>query len=223
MTKLQQYALAMQIPQEKAREVFDTISVSGGVMHDSCQILNMLNAKYIIVKRNDDPIPNPHANGNVWFVNQVNTVNSANKELLGLGKINTKKQAIMDINSNTLKPDANYQTDSADRIQMTSYKTKEIRYSSVSKHKGFAVFSEIYYPEGWVCAMDGKEVPYGRVNYVLRGMEIPAGKHEIVWQFKPNSFEAGTTYSMIGSLMLILSFLGVGALQFKNAPKEEEA
>jgi hypothetical protein len=223
MAKLQNYARTMEIPQDKAKEIFDTISVAGGQMSDTCQILNMLNTKYVVLTRTDEPMLNPYANGNVWYVNKVTKVNSANEELLGLGKINTKNQAIVDVSNAGINVAATYATDSADVIAMTKYATKEITYQSNSSHKGFAVFSEIYYPEGWVCTIDGKEVPYTRVNYVLRGLEIPAGKHQIVWKFQPSSFIAGTSYSMVGSLILILAFLGVGGLQLKKKEEDKEA
>jgi hypothetical protein len=223
MAKLQNYARTMEIPQDKAKEIFDTISVAGGQMSDTCQILNMLNTKYVVLTRTDEPMLNPYANGNVWYVNKVTKVNSANEELLGLGKINTKNQAIVDVSNAGINVAATYATDSADVIAMTKYATKEITYQSNSSHKGFAVFSEIYYPEGWVCTIDGKEVPYARVNYVLRGLEIPAGKHQIVWKFQPSSFIAGTSYSMVGSLILILAFLGVGGLQLKKKEEDKEA
>jgi uncharacterized membrane protein YfhO len=183
----------------------------------------MLNAKYVVLTRTDEPMINPYANGNVWFVNQIKKVKSANEELLGLGKIDTKNQAILDASNAGINVAATYATDSADQITMTNYATKEITYQSNSTHKGFAVFSEIYYPEGWICTIDGKEVPYTRVNYVLRGVEVPAGKHQIVWKFEPNSYIAGTTYSMIGSLLLILAFLGVGGLQLTKKSDNQEA
>ena len=223
MAKLQNYARSMEIPQDKAKEIFDTISVAGGKLTDTCQILNMLNARYIVLSRGDIPVVNPNANGNVWYVNQLTKVQTANEELLGLGKINTKKQAIVDVSNAGIPVSATYATDSNDVISMTNYATKEITYQSNSTHKGFAVFSEIYYPEGWVCTIDGKEVPYTRVNYVLRGVEVPAGKHQIVWKFEPNSYIAGTTYSMIGSLLLILAFLGVGGLQLKKKEENQVA
>jgi len=90
MQKLQNYARNMEIPQDKAKEIFDTISIAGGSMTDTCQLLNMLNAKYVVLNRTDEPLINPHANGNVWFVNQIQKVSSANKALIGLGKLNTK-------------------------------------------------------------------------------------------------------------------------------------
>jgi hypothetical protein len=206
----------MNIPQDKAKEVFDTISVGGGLLNDSCQILNMLNTRYVVVRRSDEPLVNTNANGNVWWVNEVRQVRSANEELLGLGKLNTKRQAIVDVQANAVSLSKSYATDSMDRIEMTQYGTKEIKYVSNSQHKGFAVFSEIYYPEGWTCTIDGKEAKYCAVNYVLRGMEIPAGKHEIVWRFEPQSFSNGSTLSGIGSLLLILAFMGMGGVQLRN-------
>lgn len=216
MAKLQEYAKVINIPQEKAREVFDTITLSGGQLHDSCDILNMLNVRYVITRRSEIPLENPSANGNVWWVNEVKQVRSANEELLGLGKLDTKKQAIVDVNANAIKLSNSYATDSLDRIEMTRYGTKEITYVSNSRHQGFAVFSEIYYPEGWTCTIDGKEAKYCATNYVLRGMEVPSGKHEIVWRFEPKSFSTGSTLSGIGSLLLILAFMGMGGMQLRN-------
>jgi len=213
MEKFEEYAKLMSIPQDKAKEVFDTIFVS---LNDTCQILNMLNTRYVVVKRNDLPSENPHANGNVWWVNEVQQVHSANEELLGLGKLNTKHQAIVDVQANAVSLSRSYNTDSIDRIEMTQYGTKEIQYVSNSAHKGFAVFSEIYYPEGWTCTIDGKEAKYCAVNYVLRGMEVPAGKHEIIWRFEPKSFSTGSTLSGIGSLVLILAFMGMGGVQLRK-------
>jgi len=223
MAKLQTYARSMEIPQDKAKEIFDTISIAGGKLTDTCQILNMLNTKYVVLSRSDEPMFNPYANGNVWYVNQVAKVKSANEELLGLGKINTKNQAIVDVSNANISVSDTYATDTSDFIAMTKYGTREIKYKSNASHKGFAVFSEIYYPEGWVCTIDGKDVPYIRVNYVLRGLEIPEGKHQIVWKFKPNSYMAGTRYSLIGSLMLIFAFLGVGVLQLRKNEENQEA
>jgi len=104
---------------------------------------------------------------------------------------------------------------------MLKYGTKEITYECKTAHKGFAVFSEIYYPEGWVCTIDGKEVPYTRVNYVLRGLEIPAGKHKIVWKFEPTSYGKGTTYAYLGSWLIILLVLGLGAFELRKSSQED--
>ena len=84
------------------------------------------------------------------------------------------------------------------------------------------MFSEIYYPDGWKCYIDGKEVTYTRVNFILRGVEIPAGKHQIVWRFEPESYLKGSTYSMISSLVLLLGFLGITGLELRNWCKSEK-
>ena len=180
----------------------------------------MLNTKYVVVNRNDSPIENRNANGNAWFVREVQQVKTANEALLGLGKLNTKTQAILDLSSTKLNDKPAYLTDSMDYISMTKYGTKEIRYKSNSKHPGFAVFSEIYYPEGWVCTIDGKEVHYGNVNYVCRGLEVPAGSHEIVWRFEPKSFNQGTLLSKIGSVVLLLGLFGIGFNEIRGNEKQ---
>jgi len=119
--------------------------------------------------------------------------------------------------SDEAKPASSYGTDSMDRIRLTRYATKALTYVYQSKHKGFVVFSEIYYPEGWICKIDGKEVPYHRVNYILRGTEVPAGKHEITWSFEPKSYITGSKYSMLGSILLLLGFFGIGGLELKKS------
>jgi hypothetical protein len=217
MAKLQQYAQLVEIPQDKAREVFDTIAISGGQLHDSCHILNMLNTCYVIHRRNETPIENPYSNGNVWFVNELKQVKSPNEELLGLGKLHTKQEAIVDMSNVKTPLKTKYQTDSSDQIAMTAYQTKEIHYRSNSAHEGLAVFSEIYYPEGWSCTIDGKEATYFSVNYVLRGMVVPKGKHEIVWRFEPKSYRTGSDISRTGSILLLLALFGMGGMQIRNA------
>ena len=165
---------------------------------------------------------NNYANGHAWFVQEVKLVKNTNEALLGLGKLNTKTQAILDLSSTKLNVKPTYSTDSMDYISMTKYGTKEIRYKSNSKHPGFAVFSEIYYPEGWVCTIDGKEMEYCNVNYVLRGLQVPAGSHEIVWRFEPKSFNQGTLLSKIGSVVLLLGLFGIGFNEIRGTKPQEE-
>lgn len=223
MAKLQEYAKTISITQDQAKSVFDTISLAGAGLTDTCQILNMLNVKYLIANRNDIPVMNKNANGNAWFVSSVKTVKSANEELLGLGMLNTKNEAILSSKGMEFQPASNYKSDPKDYIRLNNYGTKQLGYSYYRQHKGFVVFSEIYYPEGWVCKIDGKEIPNICVNYILRGAEVPAGKHTISWTFEPKSFNTGTTYSMIGSLILLLSFFGIGGLELNKCCKKKES
>ena len=97
-----------------------------------------------------------------------------------------------------------------DKITLTKYGTNSLQYSSESKTELPAVFSEIWYPEGWNCYIDGKKTDkIFRANYVLRGVIIPAGKHKIEWKFEPTSYNTGSTFSLIGSLLLLLLFTGI--------------
>jgi uncharacterized membrane protein YfhO len=88
--------------------------------------------------------------------------------------------------------------------------------------KGLLVFSEIYYPEGWIATVDGKESPVIRANYVLRAMEVPAGKHEIVFRFEPDSFSTGNRISLFSSIA-VLALLGfTGFMSFRKKEPESE-
>jgi hypothetical protein len=207
---------------EFVNRVLEATDFSKASVTVSSPVLDMMNAQYLITGAGNAPYFNTHANGNAWFVNEVVPVVSANDALQGLGKINTRRQAIWEKTDGKAAPAKAYLTDSNDRIQMTKYATKEIQYTSQSAHKGFAVFSEIYYPDGWKCYIDGKEVAYTRVNFILRGVEIPAGKHQIAWRFEPESYLKGSTYSMIGSLVLLLGFLGITGLELRNWRKSEK-
>jgi hypothetical protein len=207
---------------EFVNRVLEATDFSKASVSVSSPVLDMMNAQYLITGSGNAPYFNAHANGNAWFVNEVVPVGSANDALQGLGKINTRRQAIWEKTDGKAAPAKAYLTDSNDRIQMTKYATKEIQYTSQSAHKGFAVFSEIYYPDGWKCYIDGKEMTYTRVNFILRGVEIPAGKHQIVWRFEPESYLKGSTYSMIGSLVLLLGFLGITGLELRNWRKSEK-
>jgi len=180
-------------------------------------ILNMLNTRYFITSSNQPAFSNAEALGNAWFVNEVKCVNSANDEITGLGTLNTKTQAILNQKTSNIKPAKSYQTDSNDVVKLKRYATKKLVYESQSDKPGFAVFSEIYYPEGWKCFIDNKEVPYTRVNFVLRGLEIPQGKHTIEWRFEPPSYLTGNNLSMFGSIALLLAFFGVFGYEWKKS------
>jgi hypothetical protein len=172
------------------------------------------------VDRNKTPVYNPNANGNAWFVNKLVQATSSNEEMKKLGKLNTKDQALIGPEVKLNK--VNYAMDSTATIKLLQYGTNELKYKSKSKSAGFAVFSEIYYPDGWNCYIDGTLVTYNRVNYVLRGNEIPAGTHTIVWKFEPKSYLAGSSYSLLGSIALLLVFFSVGGLEVKKSLNQKE-
>lgn len=182
-------------------------------------VLNMLNTKYILVptKEQTVPIENPQANGNAWFVKTIKTVPGANDEIVGLYTTNTKREALIQQKNKALAPVADaYSNDG--KITLESYKPNALVYESEAKEKGFAVFSEIYYPKGWNAYIDGTLTPHTCVDYILRGMEIPAGKHKIEFKFEPQIYKTGNTIALIGSILLLLA---VGVSFFMAGRKKD--
>jgi uncharacterized membrane protein YfhO len=146
---------------------------------------------------------NPDANGNAWFVHEVIKVNSADEEMKALDNLKTKQAAVIDVSY--LKSTISFpkEIDTTASIQLTKYDVTTLEYSSNSTIAQFAVFSEIYYKEGWNAFIDGKSNPHYRVNYVLRGMLIPAGEHTVVFKFEPTVIKSGTTITSISYLLLL--------------------
>lgn len=223
--KFRTLALPVGTTQEQAQQIFDTISVESIALEGEAEYLNMLNSKYIILKPNQPAVRNTNANGPAWFVSDVNVVANANKEMLASGSkalLDSKKQAIV---HQEFKAQLNgLGQDSTSSIKLLNYDPSELRYASNSKAKQLAVFSEIYYPAGWNCYIDGKKpVQTLRVNYLLRGVVVPAGKHEITWKFEPLSVQTGNTLAGLGSGLLLLGFLLALWFTYKHATRQEPA
>ena len=223
--KFRTLALPVGTTQEQAQQIFDTISVESIALEGEAEYLNMLNAKYIILKPNQPAVRNINANGPAWFVADVNVVANANKEMLASGSkalLDSKKQAIV---HQEFKAQLNgLGQDSTSSIKLLNYDPSELRYASNSKAKQLAVFSEIYYPAGWNCYIDGKKpVQTLRVNYLLRGVVVPAGKHEITWKFEPLSVQTGNTLAGLGSGLLLMGFLVALWFTYKHATRQEPA
>ena len=207
--KFRTMSLPVGTTQEQAQQIFDTISVESIALEGEAEYLNMLNAKYIMLKPNQPAVRNTNANGPAWFVSDVKVVPNANQEMLACGSkalTNSKIQAVV---HQEFKSQLNgLGQDSTSSIKLLNYDPSELRYASNSKAKQLAVFSEIYYPAGWNCYIDGKKpVQTLRVNYLLRGVVVPAGKHDIVWKFEPLSVQTGSTLAGLGSGLLLLGFL----------------
>jgi len=170
-------------------------------------VLNMLNTKYFISGKGVKATSNPNANGAAWFVSAVKQVKNSNEEMEALGKNNLSNTAIVNKEfSNYLAPLD--KIDSTATISLSKYGVNELAYTSNSTIPMNAVFSEIYYSDGWNCYIDGKKTDkIFRSNYILRGAMIPAGKHSITWKFEPETYYSSNNYSMIGSIGLILSCL----------------
>ncbi|MFM8241540.1 MAG: YfhO family protein, partial [Crocinitomicaceae bacterium] len=208
--------------QEKAKAIFDTISVSEISIADSTPILNMLNTKYIILDKSKPSIENSQANGNAWFVSKAVIAANANEEMKALKGLNARTLVINSKDHGALIKDLNKNSKTeSDKISLTKYGTNTLTYTSDSKSELPAVFSEIWYPEGWNCYIDGKKTDkIFRANYVFRGAIIPAGKHKIEWKFEPSSYNTGSTFSLIGSLLLLLLFTGISVKE-SNVLKQD--
>jgi hypothetical protein len=187
----------------------------------SLSILNMLNTKYYIGNPEQPAIPNKFAMGNAWFVSQVKTTNNSDEEIVALGEIDAKLEATTQTTFTTQFHAAQSAVDSTASVRMLAYETKVLRYevNNTSAEAQPVVFSEIYYPEGWICRIDGNEVDAARVNYVLRGAMVPAGTHTVEWSFEPKVWEKGTTISYAGSALLFALLGLAGFMVYKEEKK----
>lgn len=192
------------------------------IAKNNMEVLNMLNTKYFILpnKNNQEEAQiNTEANGNAWFVESIKQVNSANKEMIALDSLQTKKEAVIDVSKIDGDLDFSISKDSTALITLEKYGVTEITYNSSTQKRQFAVFSEIYYKNGWNAYVDGKLTPHYRVNYVLRGMFVPAGNHEIVFKFEPKVIQKGGVISLISYIILIL--VSVGWLLYDEKQKKK--
>ena len=174
-------------------------------------VLNMLNTKYVIVGNKQGQVMaqrNPGAMGNAWFVSKLNYVTNADEELDALGKIDVTKEAVADKRFEGTLPASVAPQDSTAKVTLTSYDPTELKYKSHAAQTGLAVFSEVYYPEGWVATIDGKEAQIGRVNYILRALQVPAGDHEIIFTYKPKSIVMTETIAYSSLAILLLAIVG---------------
>lgn len=189
------------------------------IANNNLEVLNMLNVKYLIQtneKGEKITIKSTAANGNAWFVKELKYVKGADAEMKALDKLDTKNVAVKDLNTNgelIIKSfpnvkDLKFDTEGA-KIQLISYKPNVLKYVSENSHDGFAVFSEMYYKNGWNAYIDGKLTPHERVDYALRGLRIPAGKHTVEFKFEPQVVKTGSTIALI-SFILMLVLIGGG-------------
>ena len=182
-----------------------------------------MNVKYIIVPTDngDISITNPFINGNAWFVEKVNLVNSADAEIKALENTNLKKVAIVNesqFGANFKSRSKNFIVDGTSSISLKVHKPNYIKYTSKNSKEGLAVFSEIYYPKGWNVYVDGNKSSCFRSDYVLRAMFVPSGNHTIEFKFEPQVVKTGSTIALISSIIILL--LLVGGIYFKNKSKE---
>lgn len=187
------------------------------ISRNNMEILNMLNVKYFIIPTEEgvQAQQNPEAFGNAWFVNNIKWVDNANEAILSLGESKLDSTAVIDREYMNLIP-TDLESDPSAEIELIGQQPNELVYKSKSSKEQLAVFSEIYYPNGWKTYIDGKESAHFRVNYVLRGMMIPAGEHEIRFEFEPEVVKTGGIISLTASILLGLLLLGGLFYKFKR-------
>ena len=166
-------------------------------------VLNMLNTKYVIYDPGQQPIKNPYRYGNGWFVDEVRTVPSPRQELSALKDADLKNTAV--VGEDRAGDWASYNNDtSGGQINLTEYAPDQLTYQVDAPSRKLAVFSEIYYPAGWNAYVDGEEVPLKRVNYLLRGVMIPEGEHEVTFRFEPSSVKTANILAIAGGVLIVL-------------------
>jgi hypothetical protein len=188
---------------KRMQELFDY-----QITQNNVEVLNMLNVKYVLqTEENGQLVPtlNGGANGNAWFVANTKLVTTADEEMKSLKELNSKETVV--INTSDFKDNLNaasYLVDSLATIKLKLYQPNLLTYTSENKNAGFAVFSEMYYKNGWVATVDGKETPILRVDYALRAIQIPSGKHAIKFTFDPQVIKTGSTITIISTILLVL-------------------
>ena len=167
-------------------------------------VLNALNTRYIILDGEYPPVVNANAFGNAWFVDEAVKAATPDEEIAFLGSVDLKRQAVIgkDMSVSTFAP-----ADTTDTIILTSYAPNELRYHYTASADRLAVFSEIYYPDGWKAEVDGKPVDVVRADWTLRAAALPAGEHDVVMRFEPKSYAVGANISRASSITLILLLL----------------
>ncbi|MCP9200671.1 YfhO family protein [Gramella sp. GC03-9] len=187
------------------------------ISQNNMDILNMLNVKYFIIptEEGNQAQQNPNPFGNAWFVEQLEWVDNANQEILQLNEVDLQRTAVInDTFKNEVNTDFDYSSEAS--IELTHQQPNELRYEVSAPSSQFAVFSEAYYQPGWQAYLDGEPVGHVQVNYVLRGMNVPAGDHEITFKFEPSVIKTGSTVSLVSSLILVLVLIGGIGFELKK-------
>ena len=228
--KLRRYQeMIDQYISKEMQAVYKEVSAAGGDMERvnpaAFPVLNMLNAKYIILPIQGGktiPLENPYAYGNAWFVDNIQYVANANEEMDALRSIDLSGTAVVDqCFKETLKGVTTTNKDSLSYIRLVNYEPNQLVYESSSAEDGVAVFSEIYYPRGWKVTIDGKPAQLGRANYILRTLYIPAGSHTIEMSFKPTSLKITESIAYVGLALLLIGTI-VLLLQYRRGLIKKE-
>ena len=175
-------------------------------------VLNMLNTKYFITPKGQAQ-QNPGTMGNAWFINEITTVANADAEIASLNGFKPASTAIVDVRFSEQMIDGLDNVGAS--ITLTEYKPNYLKYNSTASKNGIAIFSEIYYDKGWNAYVDGELKPHFRANYVLRGMQIPAGKHIVEFKFEPAVYHVSERIAFASSIILLLLLAFVSTKELK--------
>ena len=199
----------------KALGEAETLDDVASYMADNTPVLNALNTRYLIVDDKYPPVENYAALGPAWFVDSVVPAATPDEEIALIGQVDLRTQAVVDARS---VPGVT-STVPGGTIEMTSYTPNEVRYRYSTPQDRVAVFSEVFYPNGWTASVDGQPLNIFRADWTLRGALLPAGDHEVVMRFAPQSYKTGATVSLIASLLLLLMLaaaIGLGIFRKKG-------
>jgi hypothetical protein len=209
--KLRRYQeMIEQYISPEMQQMMNAVAEAGGdmtqVSGDSIfPVLNMLNTKYIIFPLQGGqtvPLQNPYTYGNAWFVDKIQYVENANEEIDGVGRIDLRHEAVADAKFKAQLGEA-VEQDTASIVTITAYEPNQVTYDVNSGKGGIVVFSEVYYP-GWTATIDGEPAELGRVNYILRALNVKPGKHEVVLSFFPKSVQVTETIAYMAYGLLII-------------------
>jgi hypothetical protein len=210
--KLRRYQDLLDTHIQPELQAFIAKAQEGNFDWEGTGVINMLNTKYLIAGSEANAVfQNPEANGAAWIPSEIVTVSTNQEEIETLGEINTKTQATLNTQEfGQISPGAG-------QISLTSTVPNELKYQARMNQGGLVVFSEIHYPKGWTATIDGTEAPIVRVNYLLRGLEIPTGEHEVIFTFAPSSFYATKTPMVIFQYLIVLTLIAGVFFTYKES------
>ncbi|RIW17536.1 hypothetical protein D0X99_05945 [Algoriphagus lacus] len=210
--KLRRYQDLVENQLQPELEEFVTKAQEGTFDWEGTGVINMLNTKYLIAGAEANGVfENPQANGPAWVPSELVSVSTNQEEMDQLGTLNTKSQATLNTQ------EFGQIAAGAGQITLISNAPNELKYKASMTQGGLGVFSEIYYPKGWTATIDGKEVPILRVNYLLRGLEIPAGEHEVVFTFAPSSYYSTKTPMVIFQYLILFTLIAGVFFTYKES------
>ena len=188
------------------------------VLMQDMPVLNMLNTKYLIIMSQQGPVPlqNSHALGTSWFVDNYRIVANADEEIDAVGDIDPRSTLVVDQRFESLLGGRSFEKDTAGFIRMVDYKPNHLTYEYSAGSDQLAVFSEVYYPNGWTAYIDGEPAEHFRANFTLRAMLVPAGQHTVEFKFQPALFARGEGISLASSILLLLLVAAYAVVEIRK-------